>query len=103
MSANLTNSATLSRDALFIGRVRSAMTEKAIDLINNAGNGAMDRVRKNLAGRVINDPDAYVRFFVHVVADDDIVSANSDPAAVTDDSIRTVVSAAWDPVAVKDL
>lgn len=102
MSASLTNSANLANDNGFRNRVRAAIIETATVIIGE-DNSPIARIRKNLAAKVINDPDAWVRFFLYVVADNAQISQNTDPVAVTDDQIRAVVQSVWSAVAVKDL
>lgn len=101
MSSDLKNTATISADAGFRSRVLAAMVEHGSTvLLEPPADLVTDAVNKSLARAILYNPTQYQAVFSALAADDAGISANTDPSAVTDDALRTVVAAIWTNVGV---
>lgn len=99
MSASLDNTVALLANQAFIGKVRAAVTEHALLVVNDTtGTFPVRTSRVELASVLIYDVDAGAPF-LRLCADDDVISA-AGVGAVADEDIRRVVAAKWSAVAV---
>jgi hypothetical protein len=90
----LTQQDTLSRDTVFIGRVKISMVRAAISISNELASAPNHNNRLPLAKKVIQDPDTWSKTFTTaVVADTTITSASTDAV------INTRVDVVWDSLA----
>lgn len=100
MSSSLANSVTMLNDNGLRQRVKAALMEAALTVAaETSGTPAVRIPRINLALNVIADADSRLTTFLALVADDAVVSAATDPAAVLDTDIRRVVAFHWGNVA----
>lgn len=100
MSASLANTVSLLADNTFRAKVQAAMVEQAM-LAANDTNGpfAVRSAKAALAMQIITDPEAYVRVFAPLCADDSVISAVATAVDVAEADIRRVVSTLWASVA----
>lgn len=99
MTTSLQNSATHYDDAQLRARVRAAIIAQAIAVSTEPESTTKHETRAQLARMVLREPTTMLLTFVGIVADNDAISAKSDPSTVTDAQIGSVVVAVWTAVA----
>lgn len=98
MSADLSNSASLVSDQAFRARVAAALTEWAVTASQDTSGGFdVLSLRLRLVRAVVYDANRLTPIFVALCADDATISGAG--TAATDEDIRRVVDAMWQPVA----
>lgn len=101
--ATLAERAEISNDGIFINRVKVAMLEAAIAIVNEDPQTASHAERATLALQTINSPDEWARrMAVAVVTNPNTGSGSSDPAvddADGDSALQFVVASIWNAVA----
>ena len=87
--------AALSRDSIFVERVRVAMLVAAANVQAEAGGTANHANRANYAKLVLNAPETYAHTFANAVA----ATNGSIVAGSTDSDIQFVVNGLWSAMA----
>jgi hypothetical protein len=99
MAATLEASYSLSTNATFRARVRSAIAIAAKDVFGETSSGipSKDQKRRDLAFGVLNSVDSYVERFATLVAVNPSVTSSA-----SDGDIQFTVNSLWDDVAGYD-
>lgn len=94
MSVELAITALLYNATDFRVRVRAAVTEHALELLDAGTTGGAKP--DSLAQVVVSDPESMVGRFAALCADDAVISTAANVAAVEDEDLRRVVAARWE-------